>query len=330
VAIHLLDPNQEILELKAQRGFSRTEAGSLAAIPLNPPTLNWFQQSELTTAGAEFAAGIVLPEPFCLPRYKQMLPIQLRTRGRPQGSLTCYRVAEQPFSANQAALLRAMAEQVGIILENFRLREEAQELAAMLERQRLARELHDSVSQSLYSLTLFARAGQDALDEGNLVKLRDNLLAVEQNSKLAQRDMRLLLYQLRTEALEERLVQALEIRFQQVERRLGIRAKLEFDPEIHLTPAVEQELFWLITEALNNATKHAQADEVVIQLRGSGKELALSICDNGTGFDVPRTQSGMGLQGMRERAAILGGQLEIASRSGKGTCIRVNFPYNNT
>jgi signal transduction histidine kinase len=267
------------------------------------------------------------PNAFDLPHFQTASHIPLRARGKIQGILSCYRTAPTPNNPYQAFFLNAIGEQLGLAVENYRLRLKAEEVATIQERQRLARELHDAVSQSLYSLTLFARSGRDAYEDGNQAKLLASLEQVETNSLAALKEMRLLLYQLRSLALEEGgLVQALQSRFDLVERRSGIQASIDIDESIPLIARVEQELFRLVSEALNNSLKHSGASQVAVSLQAENDQVVLAVSDNGRGFDPYRTYSGMGLQNMRQRASGLGGRFDISSQPGEGTLIRVMLP----
>jgi signal transduction histidine kinase len=325
VCIHLADHQAGRLSLLVQRGFSQAEQEQLARIPMDEAMQNWLQQPERSGQAAGSKQNLSLPEAFCLKGYRQMLTLKMHIQDKSRGMLTCYRSVDLPFMSHQHSLLQAISEQVSVIIENHRLRQQAEDLAALHERQRVARELHDSVSQSLYSLTLFARSAQDALEEENFKKLQQSLTEVEENSLLAQREMRLLLYQLRAEIVDQGLLHALEARLQQVEQRLGIRASVQLEATLRLTRAVEQELFLLISEALNNSLRYAHANEVRVILRRENQQLYLSVEDDGVGFSPEAVQAGIGMNSMRERAEILAGELEVFSQPGAGTQIHLTI-----
>jgi signal transduction histidine kinase len=275
----------------------------------------------------ESAVTAMVPNALVFPGFHAATHIALRARGRNRGLLSCYRLAGKPFDPYQVYFLNAIGEQLGMAVENYRLRSRVEEAATIQERQRLARELHDAVSQSLYSLTLFARSGRDALEAGDQQKLLDSLEQVETNSQAALKEMRLLLYQLRSIALEGGgLVQAIEARFDLVERRLGIQAAIDVDESVALNGRAEQELFRLVSEGLNNALKHARASQVSVSIKTEGGDFLVLVEDNGSGFDPSHAYTGMGLQNMRERATALGGRLEITSQSRGGTQIRLEIP----
>jgi signal transduction histidine kinase len=325
--IHLVDGDRHVLDLVAQQGFLKGNLLHLQKIQLNDAMITWLEGTgdEIRSSGS-----IGIPAEFVIPGFISAYHIALRARGKLQGLLSCYRLVESPYDPYQSSFLTAIGEQLGMAVENYRLRQKAEEIATIQERQRLARELHDAVSQSLYSLTLFARSGRDALEVGDQAKLSDSLEQLELNSLAALKEMRLLLYQLRSLALEEGgLLAAIETRFNLVEHRLGIQAVVQMDENLQLTDQVELELFRLITEALNNALKHAGANQVSVTLQSENGQVALAVKDNGRGFDLAQASAGMGLQNLRERVSALGGQIEISSQPGSGTRIRVEIPQLN-
>ena len=125
---------------------------------------------------------------------------------------------------DETALILALAHQIGIILEIDRLREKAEAMAVLEERQRLARDLHDSVTQSLYSLSLFSRSAREAADDGDTIRLKGSLTELERNTLHTLREMRLLFYELRPADLEqEGLKRAIELRLNAVERRANLQ-----------------------------------------------------------------------------------------------------------
>jgi len=240
-----------------------------------------------------------------------------------QSLLICYRPGEELYSPNQVALTVALTDYMSTIAENFLLRRMAERTAIIEERQRLARDLHDSVSQSLYGVMLFARAGQDALESGALDALEIDLNKVEEQALRSMKEMRLLLYQLQPLALERGgLALALQQRFEQVEERLDIETVLEIESHISLSRQTEEILYRLASEALNNALKHADATRVEVRLAKQAEGVVLTISDNGRGFDPAQKSAGMGLANMDFRAEKAGGVLTIESAPGQGTVVR--------
>ena len=208
---------------------------------------------------------------------------------------------------------------------------EAQAQAALEERQRLARELHDSVTQSLYSLTLLSEASRRTAQQGDLEKVIGNIARLGETAQQALKEMRLLVYELRPLALEQAgLAEALQHRLDAVEKRAGIETQLSVDLNTELTTSVEHGLYRIAQETLNNSLKHAEASAVSVRLRSSDGIVEMEIQDNGKGFVLEQTehQGGLGLTSIRERTEALGGEVSITSKSAEGTCVQIRLPLN--
>lgn len=208
---------------------------------------------------------------------------------------------------------------------------QVEELAAIKERNRLARELHDAVTQTIFSMTLIARSAL-MLQERDPKQVRDKLLQLQELAQGALQEMRTLIYQLRTFSVaEDGLYPVLRKFVDGVGERNNLQIDLDAPPvaPLLLTPIQQQEIYRIIQEAVNNVVKHAQADSVVIRLAESDATVVVTIADDGVGFDpalIEDQQAHIGLGSMRERAEELGGTLEIDARPGAGTEIRVSIP----
>ncbi|HJS20463.1 MAG TPA: PAS domain S-box protein [Anaerolineales bacterium] len=196
-------------------------------------------------------------------------------------------------------------------------------LTAVEERQRLARDLHDSVNQSIHSLVLFSETLTSTLERNNLERARQIAERLQESARQALKETRLLLYETQALAPERSvdLIQALESRLATVEQRAGVRTQLIQEGSLEDCPqAWSENLFWITIEALNNALKHAQARNVKILMMSSPQRLEMEIIDDGAGFDPGKPRAGgLGLRNMRERADLIGGELVIRSSPGKGT-----------
>jgi signal transduction histidine kinase len=230
------------------------------------------------------------------------------------------------FSEEDVPVLSIFANQAAMAIEHARLQEQAEQLAVLAERQRLARELHDSVTQSLYSVTLYANAAALALAAGKVDITADYLQELQETAQEGMRDMRLLIFQLHPPVLEtEGLVAALQARLAAVEGRADLQTEFRVEGERRLPIAIESELYWIAQEALNNVRKHAAAQHVAVHLHFSASSITLQVLDDGVGFDpqaVPDQGRG-GLLTIAERSARIGGVLIYDSTPGEGTRVQV-------
>lgn len=253
--------------------------------------------------------------------------VALRVKDDVVGILSIVNKENTQFSMEDIALLASVADHFGVIVENGRLRQQNENVAVLHERERLARELHDSVSQSLYSLTLFAEASRDLLKIGNGEKLREYLDDIGTTAQQALKEMRLMLYELRSSTLgEEGLVNALRYRLEAVEGRSGMDANIEAQLDIDIPHELRRTLYLIAQEALNNTLKHAKATEVFVTLNMQGSNLIMTIEDNGQGFSSRSTHiGGLGMNTMRERIEDAGGNFLIRSLPGVGTKIEISI-----
>jgi len=255
--------------------------------------------------------------------------VPLMAKDRVIGFLTLLHSQPHYYMRRHANLVRALANLTAVALEHARLYEQAQELAALQERQRLARELHDSVAQVLYSIALGARTARILLDRdpNKLAETLDYVLALAQ---AGQAEMRALIFELRPESLEaEGLVTALKKQAESVQARYGLRVVMELGAEPSLPFMMKETLYRIAQEALHNIVKHAHATTVELRLRALATEILLEVIDNGIGFNLEQSFPGhLGMQSMRERVAHLGGTLQITSASGRGAQVRVVIPHS--
>ena len=200
------------------------------------------------------------------------------------------------------------------------------QFATIAQRTHIAQDLHDSVTQSLYSTSLFAEAGQKILKAGDVQGTSHYLDRIESTSQQALKEMRLFLYELRPpDVVEDGLVDALQKRLDTVEKRAGIEASLLLDGPINFPDQVNDQFYRISQEALNNIIKHAQADEITVHLNGKDGIMQLEISDNGHGFELAEASKngGLGLKTMQERANQINGQLTIKTAPNQGTIVKV-------
>ncbi|WP_248958742.1 HAMP domain-containing sensor histidine kinase [Sphaerisporangium perillae] len=215
-----------------------------------------------------------------------------------------------------------MTGQLGAAVEAIRLSARAD--ARHTERSRIARELHDSISQDLFSLSLLAAGMRRAAPK----ELRREAETMERTAARTMREMQALLLELRPVALEDAgLVPAVEELCHAYETRLGITVRTSLE-EVPLTPPAEHAVLRLTQEALGNAIKHAEPQSIDVRLSRTGQEVDVRIADDGRGFDpsCAPLSHGMGLGLMRERVEELGGRFSVTSEPGAGTVVSASLP----
>src|SRR5581483_5129688 len=209
----------------------------------------------------------------------------------------------------------------------------AEDAAMLQERQRLARDLHDSVTQSLFSVSMLARAAQTQ-HEQQVPRLGQTLERVATLAQQALVEMRALLFELRADAIaEEGLSSALEKLVAAIAQRTDLAITLSVPPELHLSAQRTEAAFRIVQEALGNAVKHAQASRAEVKVT-TDEQLTITVEDDGCGFNPAAVaqmardgrSGGMGLRSMRERAAAAGLSLDVISMPGAGTRVRLTGP----
>jgi signal transduction histidine kinase len=233
------------------------------------------------------------------------------------------------FSAADEELLRLLAGHAAIALVNARLYERSRELSIVEERNRIARELHDAVTQKLFSLRLTADAAA-ALVSRDPVRAADALDTVRRLAAEATEELRAIVVGLRPADLAgDGLDVALRKQADLLDRvhRPQVRfAGDTADPVPRLPAAREEAVYRIAQEALHNALRHASPTRVSVTLRADNGALVLEVVDDGHGFDPSAPSRRLGLASMRERARAAGGRLDVVSRSGVGTTVRLEVP----
>lgn len=241
----------------------------------------------------------------------------------------CVFLVAAVLTSQLASALRRRVEQATASERELRqLYEQAQELAALQERQHLARELHDSVSQVLYSMSLGSHTVLDALESKDYEQAQTSAEYVITLVEAGLTEMRALIFELRPESLAtEGLVAALsrQVAVLRARHKLAVEFELEQEPDLPLEQ--KEALYRIAQEALHNIVKHARASTVVLRLVIQEKEVCLEIRDNGRGFETTAAYPGhLGLHSMRERAAKVGGICLVESAPGQATALSVRIP----
>jgi two-component system NarL family sensor kinase len=254
-------------------------------------------------------------------RYHASIPLYFGERRL--GIMNVATPAWRKLSRRELDLLSTIASQVGVAIERARLAEDSVRLARVEERTRLARDLHDTLTQGLTAIGLHIEAAMADLPGGAARSGLERALSVTRTSvEEARRSLR----DLRSSPLNGRpLVDALSALAREFTAETGVRVQVRSTVRSPLPSATEEELFRIAGEALTNVRRHANARTVDVALTGRGRNIRLMIADDGEGFDVRAPVEGFGIEGMRERARLVGGTLVLRSRKGRGTRVMVNL-----
>ena len=324
VHIYLADGESQRLLLRASSG----EVGpAVQTLEISGSGLN----SEVARSGEAVLVNDVSEHPHfladeSLPDTRSELVVPLSVSGRVIGTMDVQSAELNAYAEDDVLVIQSLGDQVAVAIENARLVGRSRELAVVQERNRMARELHDSMTQLLYSVVLFAGAGRKAVQAERLERADRHLVRVEQSAQKALIEMRLLVFELRPQLLDEAgLAGALRQRLAAVENRVGMTTQLSVEGELELPAAAEEGLYRIAQEALTNALKHAFASSVLVQVSAGKEGVSLEVIDDGCGFDPTGAGElgGLGLVSMRERAEELGGTLTIVSAPGQGTRVEV-------
>ena len=311
----------------AHRGLSEPFIRSTTRLPLSSGLAGEAAKREVPVVGylADYPEG-ELRNLLDQEGLQTVISVPLIAQRRMVGAMNLGSRTLRSVMPEELSLLASIGQQIGIAVENARLYEQAQQLAIMKERNRLARDLHDSVTQALYGVTLYAEAGARQLLSGDPDMVAEHLCEIRTTAQESLREMRLLIFELRLPMLKtEGLAAALQARLESVEARVGLETDLRVEGDGRLSPEVEEGLYRIAQEALNNTLKHAQAQTVSVLLHHNHRTVTLEITDDGIGFEPveAREKGGFGLRGMEERAARMGGTLTVHSNPGEGTNVRV-------
>jgi PAS domain S-box-containing protein len=318
------------LVVRASRGFSPDEVRQLAL---------WAGAS---VSGQVFRTGEVIGVPDYAADPRPSPPLKELARAVGVGAAMCvpivasgvvlavfnvYFTKPHDFGEDERRLFVALAQRAGLAIENARLYEAARGKAALEERQKLARELHDSLSQALYAIALNASSAEELLPSGT-GRARALVSDMFRIAEAGLAEMRALIFELRPESLEsEGLAAGIEKQVAALQARHDwrVQARLGLEPNVPL--ATKEAVYRIAQEALHNVARHARARTVELALEEHAGQLELRVRDDGKGFDPSATFAGhLGLHSMRERAAAVGGTLDIQSTPGEGTLVWMHVP----
>jgi signal transduction histidine kinase len=250
----------------------------------------------------------------------------------PEGVIGAFYLTEKEgaddFSATDQDVIELLAAHAAIAITNARLYERSRELSILAERNRLALELHDAVSQKLFSLVLTAEAAGTLLDrDDDAPAARAQLAKVQESARSALDELRSLIFELRPPDLaRDGLCGALRKHVEVVRPLLPQAIEVDLEDDLEVEPARAREILRIAQEALANALRHAEAEHVWVRLGAEDGRLVLEVRDDGVGFDPDAAavrSRRLGLTSMEERAQRLGGQLTLRSEPGAGTTVRL-------
>jgi nitrate/nitrite-specific signal transduction histidine kinase len=267
------------------------------------------------------------------PHGRSLVNLPLRARGKITGTLSLLSRAGRPLTPHDIEVLNNITYEIGMTVEKAQLREQMRYMGALEKRDRLARELHDSLAQALGYLKIRAGLAERQVADGRIAEAQANLADLKDKVQAAYVDVREAIFNLRTAlATEVRLVPNLREYLAEYGSHYGVEARLDSDGTdgLQITPEARLQVLRIVQEALSNVRKHARAAHATVHLHLEERQIVIRIEDDGQGFDTGcvRTEGRQrfGLQVMRERAASIGGTLWVHSQPGEGTQIELRLP----
>lgn len=310
------------LFLAAHHGLSASAQNKMYVISAKAPMVAGVIKTHQPLVISIPSADLQLPEMMRFIPPGWLLIVPMISDKQLIGVLGLVRDLAQPFTNEEIGNLSITWEQVANYVSGDRRRQLAVVLA---ERQKLVRDLHDSVTQKLYGLVALTEAAKAGLEMGSTETVVQVLPRIGENARQAIKEMRLFLYGLQPVNLErDGLVSVLHQRLAAVEGRADIKARFIAEDNISLPLEKQVALYFIAQEALNNVLKHAKASSVTIHLGETRSNIVMGIEDDGCGANPSQLKGGgMGIKNMHVRAAQVGGKLTIDSAPGKGTRIKV-------
>lgn len=252
--------------------------------------------------------------------------VPLRFQDKPLGVMNVTGPQWRKLTKEELGLLSTIALQVGAMIERARLAESQARLARAEERTRVARELHDTLLQSLTAIALQLEGA--SRDKDASAELRERLARAIESARASAAEARRAIADLRTNpSADKPLAQALSALARSFMSETGVTVRVVATPDVVLPRQIETELYRIAQEALTNIGKHARAKSVTLTLRRAKDSVRLAVSDDGVGIErAGKKGEGHGLRGMSERAALVGGSLSLARRRGGGTTVTVTLP----
>jgi signal transduction histidine kinase len=265
---------------------------------------------------------------FLMTGVKKFLAVPILAEGRVRGMITIPHPQRPPYQTEEVELAQALAHQVMLAIRLTEVGEQSRQTAVLSERNRMARDVHDTLAQGFTGVIVQLEAAEYAISEGDRQDADRHLRQAGELARRSLSEARRSVHALRPQALEEvNFWQALKGMVKSTTVGTTLQTRFEAKGKVPvLPPAWQENLLRIGQEALSNTLKYARARQFRTRLTANAKALRLELCDDGDGFQVRDPHDGVGLAGMRERAEEMGGELKIVSSRGKGTTIAVILP----
>jgi signal transduction histidine kinase len=332
--VYLVDERAEELTLVAHYGLSQSVVQGVDRMKLGEGLTGRAARSEEpvfvenVSEDPRLTRMVIKKEGF---QFQASVP--LKSKNRVLGVVTMVSRGRRPFSPQEVTILTAIGQQIGVAIENARLYEQVQSMAALEERGRIGRELHDGLAQVLGYLHLQSRAAEGLLSSGQIAQAQAELQEMQEVAQEAYGDVRESILGLRTTVTPGTgLIPTLAEYLDKFSQQSGINARLVIgdDVEMKFAPVVEIQLLRIVQEALANVRKHSGASRAWVRFEADEAGAVITVEDDGQGFDPSRIwqdrQEHFGLQTMRERVESVGGELGFDSQSGQGTRVVIRVP----
>lgn len=332
ISIYILDEREnpggeDELYLAAHMGLSSDISKKLNKLPTSSSLYEWIKENRQHLL-LEDSQDQRVPESIQALNLSSLLVIPLHVHTgegkKVIGLLILGRKEISAYKQDEIIRLSLLADQIATLIDSDRRRKLAISLS---ERQRLMRDVHDSVSQKLYGLVTLTEAAQAAIEAKSDLDWAQVLSRIGENARQAVKELRLFLFQMQPIDLErEGLISVLHHRLAAVEGRADIKVRFVADEPIYLSKRKEIALYFIAQEALNNILRHAQANSVSVILKQGYKYVTFEVSDDGCGFEQDKLeQGGLGLKNIKERVRQENGKIKISSKTDEGTIIKVTF-----
>jgi signal transduction histidine kinase len=260
-----------------------------------------------------------------------LLVVPMLVAGQVEGVIGIRFTTKRSFRSEEMELAQALANQAMLAIQLMRLSHESRQAAVTAERNRMARDIHDTLAQGFTGVIVQLEAAEDAISEGMVKDASKHVAHASELARGSLQEARRSVLALRPQALEEKeLAGAIEELLKKMTTGTGLHAVLAVQGvPVALSPAWGENLLRIGQEVLTNSLRHASASEFKAELSFGPSEIRLVLRDNGRGFDPASSHDGFGLVGIRERVQGMGGNLRIQSANGQGTTISIVLPHAN-